>query len=129
MACRRNEATALHCPRWWRTALGMSAAFLLLTAGCAAPIEVTRVDPRDVPKDRAARRLGLSVADFEAVEGRLYARGFPRPDPDTGLFDLKAVENWMDRRSGLATSSAPRDAVIVARSRLEALGGGTGKEA
>jgi hypothetical protein len=87
-----------------------------------------RVDPRDVPRDKAARRLGLSIAEFEAVEARLYARGFPRPDPDTGLFDLKAVENWMDRRSGLTSSSAPRDATIVVRSRLEALGGGKGKE-
>jgi hypothetical protein len=83
-----------------------------------------RVDPRDVPKDKAARRLGLSIAEFEAVEDRLYARGFPRPDPDTRLFDLKAVENWMDRRSGLTTSLAARDAAIVARSRLEALGHG-----
>jgi hypothetical protein len=89
-----------------------------------APSIRMRVDPRDVPKDKAARRLGLSVADFEAVEDRLYARGFPRPDPDTRLFDLKAVEAWMDRRSGLTTSFGPRDAAIVARSRLEALGNG-----
>jgi hypothetical protein len=84
-----------------------------------------RVDPRDVPKDKTARRLGLSIADFEAVEDRLYERGFPQPDPDTRLFDLKAVENWMDRRSGLTASFAARDAAIVARSRLEALGNGT----
>jgi hypothetical protein len=89
-----------------------------------APSIRMRVDPRDVPKDKAARRLGLSIADFEAVEDRLYARGFPRPDPDTRLFDLKAVENWMDRRSGLTSSFAARDAGIVARSRLEALGNG-----
>ena len=89
-----------------------------------APSIRMRVDPRDVPKDKAARRLGLSIADFDAVEDRLYARGFPRPDPDTCLFDLKAIEAWMDRRSGLTSSFAPRDAAIVARSRLEALGNG-----
>jgi hypothetical protein len=83
-----------------------------------------RVDPRDVPKDKAARRLGLSIAEFEAVEDRLYARGFPLSDPDTRLFDLKAIEAWMDRRSGLTPSLAARDAAIVARSRLEALGNG-----
>ncbi len=77
-----------------------------------------------MPKDKAARRLGLSVTDFEAIEDRLYARGFPRPDPDTTLFDLKAIENWMDRRSGLTASFAARDAAIVARSRLEELGNG-----
>ena len=89
-----------------------------------APSIRMRVDPRDVPKDKAARRLGLSVTDFGAVEDRLYARGFPRPDPDTQLFDLKAIEAWMDRRSGLTTGFGPRDAAIVARSRLEALGNG-----
>ncbi len=89
-----------------------------------APSIRMRVDPRNDPKHKAARRLGLSVADFEEVEIRLYARGFPRPDPDTCLFDLKAVEAWMDRRSGLTTSFAARDAAIVARSRLEALGNG-----
>jgi hypothetical protein len=83
-----------------------------------------RVDPRDVPKDKAARRLGLSVADFEAIEDRLYARGFPRPDPDTRLFDLKAVEDWMDRRSGLTSNLAARDASTVVKARLEAMRGG-----
>jgi hypothetical protein len=51
MACRRNESVAVHRPRLWRTALDMSAALLLLLAGCATPIEVTRVDPRDVQRD------------------------------------------------------------------------------
>lgn len=83
-----------------------------------------RVDPRDVPKDKAARRLGLLVGDFEAIEDRLYARGFPRPDPDSGLFDLKAVEDWMDRRSGLTSNLAARDASTVVKARLEAMRGG-----
>lgn len=83
-----------------------------------------RVEPRDVPKDKAARRLGLLVGDFEAIEDRLYARGFPRPDPDSGLFDLKAVEDWMDRRSGLTSNLAARDASTVVKARLEAMRGG-----
>ena len=83
-----------------------------------------RVDPRDIPKEKAARRLGLSVADFEVFEDRFYARGFPRPDPDTGLFDLKAIEDWMDRRSGLTSNLAARDASTVVKARLEVMRGG-----
>lgn len=82
-----------------------------------------RVDPRDVPKEKAARRLGLRLSEFEEYEQRFYARGFPRPDPDTGLFDLKAVDNWMDGRSGLNSIFGPRDAGVVAKARLEAIGG------
>ncbi len=83
-----------------------------------------RVDPRDVPADKAARRLGLTLAAFEEVKNRLFARGFPRPDVDTGLFDLKAVEDWMDRRSGLTPNLAARDASTVVKARLEAMRGG-----
>jgi hypothetical protein len=83
-----------------------------------------RVDPRDVPADKAARRLGLTVAAFEDVKDRLFARGFPRPDPDTGLFDLKAIDDWMDRRSGLTSNLVARDASTVIKTRLEAMRGG-----
>jgi hypothetical protein len=80
-----------------------------------------RVDPRDVPAEIAARRLGLQLGAFLEVADRLHARGLPRPDPDTGLYDLKAVEDWMDRRSGLTSNLGARDATTVARARLEAL--------
>ena len=83
-----------------------------------------RVDPRDVPAEKAARRLGLTLAAFEEVKDRLFARGFPRPDGDTGLFDLKAVEDWMDRRSGLTSTLAARDASTVVKARLESMRGG-----
>ena len=92
-----------------------------------APTIRIRVDPRDVPADKAARRLGLRLEAFERVADRLYARGFPRPDPDTGLFDLVAVDAWMDRRSGLTSNLGARDASAVFKSRLEALRGGKGK--
>lgn len=90
----------------------------------AAPSIRLRVDPRDVPAEKAARRLGLTLASFEQIRDRLFARGFPRPDPDTGLFDLKAVEDWMDRRSGLTSNLAARDASAVVKARLEAMRGG-----
>jgi pimeloyl-ACP methyl ester carboxylesterase len=90
MACRRNEATALHCPRWWRTALGMSAAFLLLTAGCAAPIEVTRVDPRDVQRDLTSNVI--STGDLsnrtQIVLHRHDLKALFASDPEAALASL-----------------------------------------
>ncbi|MGI4765368.1 MAG: hypothetical protein ACRYGP_09945, partial [Janthinobacterium lividum] len=69
-----------------------------------------RIDPRDVPPVKAARVLGLTLPAFESTLPRLRERGFPVPDPDTGNFDLKAIENWMDRRSGLAKAEEAQDA-------------------
>lgn len=61
------------------------------------------VQPRDVPAVKAARRLHLTLGEFQARLPRLIQRGFPRPDPDTGNFDLKAIDAWMDQRSGLSS--------------------------
>jgi hypothetical protein len=47
--------------------------------------------PRDIPLAEAGRRLGLDPADFTAKLPNLVARGFPQPDPDTGLFDTVAM--------------------------------------
>ena len=56
-----------------------------------------RVDPRDVPPEKAARRLHLTLACFNELLPNLIKRGFPEPDPDTGMFDLDAIDLW--RRS------------------------------
>ena len=48
-----------------------------------------RIQPRDVPLEVAARRLGKTRAEFEAVLPDLLARGFPQADPTTGYFDLQ----------------------------------------
>jgi hypothetical protein len=84
-----------------------------------------RVDPRDVPAEVAARRLGKSVADFEALLPKLIARGFPAPDPDTGNFDMVAIDRWCDARHahlfGGAAAMQARDASAVARDRIEAM--------
>ena len=56
------------------------------------------VTPRDVPIEKAARRLHLTKAEFERALPDLYARQFPRPDETTGMFDLKAIDAWCDRR-------------------------------
>ncbi|MCJ2084335.1 hypothetical protein [Methylobacterium sp. J-090] len=76
-----------------------------------------------MPASAAARRLGLTLAEFEKVSERLYGRGFPRPDPDTHRFDLDAIDQWRRLRNaslfGLAAPSAARDANDVVRERVE----------
>ena len=68
-----------------------------------------QVEPRDVPASKAARRLHLTLREFEEVRDQLYARGFPRPDPTTGNFDLVEIDRWMDGRHH-ADPTKPRDA-------------------
>jgi hypothetical protein len=79
-----------------------------------------KINPRDVPPELAARRLGLSIEAFEDLRADLEARGFPIPDVTTGFYDLKAIEAWQDRRSGLAGMSVPaaKDAATVVSGRL-----------
>src|SRR5262249_51970388 len=60
------------------------------------------VDPRDVPAEKAARRLHLTLLEFHAKLPALLARGFPQPDPTTGMFDLAAIDEWMTARHGAA---------------------------
>jgi hypothetical protein len=57
-----------------------------------------RVEPRDIPVEKAARRLHLTTTEFQAKLPALLARGFPRPDPTTSMFDLAAIDQWMTAR-------------------------------
>ena len=57
-----------------------------------------RVDPRDVPPEKAARRLHLTLARFNELLPNLIKRGFPESDPDTGMFDLDAIDLWRKSR-------------------------------
>ena len=50
------------------------------------------VDPRDVPPEKAARRLHLTLNEFKALLPKLRKRAFPNPDPTTGMYDLKAID-------------------------------------
>lgn len=65
-----------------------------------------RVDPRMVPASKAARRLGLTLSEFSAKLPALEGSGLPRANPITGFYDLKAMDLWMDRASGLLPSSS-----------------------
>jgi hypothetical protein len=83
-----------------------------------------RVEPRDVPAVKAARRLHLTLAQFEAKKEELFARLFPRPDPTTGMYDLVAIGAWQDARNPQVFSGAgngPIDARTVAGERLARL--------
>ena len=66
-----------------------------------------RVDPRDITSEKAARRLGLTTKQFELLSANLFERGFPKPDQTTGMYDLYAIEQWMNVRSGLGAHSQP----------------------
>lgn len=87
------------------------------------------VDPGDVPASKAARRMGLTEAEFLAKLPELFRRGFPRPDETTGMFDLEAIDAWRRSRnphlfglSGALTGpAAALDARTgIVRRRLEA---------
>lgn len=83
------------------------------------------VEPRDVPPEKAARRMGLTLEQFTAILPRLLGRGFPPSDPDTGNYDLDAIDTWRaNRHIRTLPQSAPRaqpSGLVIAR--LEKMGG------
>ncbi len=91
-----------------------------------------RIEPRDVPRQAVARRLGLTEAEFDARYDNLIARGFPAPDVDTGNFDMLAVDRWCDARhphlfGGASAAMQARDASTVAKERIEKMKAGGGR--
>jgi hypothetical protein len=89
-----------------------------------------RIEPRDVPPEAAARRLGKTRAELEAALPDLLARGFPQADPTTGNFDLTAIDRWCDARHphlfGAGKAIQARDARDVVQDRLARLREGHG---
>jgi hypothetical protein len=87
-----------------------------------------RIEPRDVPPEVAARRLGKTLAEFNAALPDLVARGFPQADPTTGNFDLAAIDRWCDARHphlfGSGSEMQARDASTVAKDRIEQMKAG-----
>lgn len=83
------------------------------------------VEPRDVPAEKAARRLGLTIERFAELLPQLLRRGFPPSDPDTGNYDLDAIDAWRSarhRRYLQSVASADQSSGLVA-ARLEAMRG------
>jgi hypothetical protein len=58
------------------------------------------IEPKDIPPVKAARRLHLTLTEFNAALPDLYRRGFPRPDETTGNYFLPAIDRWMESRDG-----------------------------
>ena len=85
------------------------------------------IDPHDAPAAVAARRIGLTEAQFSDKAAELYARGFPKPDETTGLYDLDAIDEWRRRRHPqlfLTAAEGARDSRAVVKGRLEAMRNG-----
>jgi hypothetical protein len=61
--------------------------------------------PRGLIEYETAGYIGLGPTDFSRVLPQLEAEGFPKPDPVTGRRDLKAIDAWLDARSGLTGES------------------------
>ena len=83
-----------------------------------------RIDPRDIPPVKAARYLGLLLADFESKLPQLLSRGFPPADETTGNYDLDAINEWRKQRYPhlyLTDTNRAIDAGRVANDRIRAL--------
>lgn len=84
------------------------------------------VEPRDVPPEKAARRLGLTTEQFADLLPRLLSRGFPSSDPDTGNYDLDAIDEWRASRHKpvLPGNAKPAHNPGLVAARLEKMFGG-----
>jgi hypothetical protein len=80
-----------------------------------------RVEPRDIPAAKAARRLHLSLDEFRAKLPELVRRGFPPPDPTTGMFFLPAIDQWMASRFKLTAEPASQDDRSLINERIARL--------
>jgi hypothetical protein len=83
------------------------------------------VEPRDIPPEMAARRLGLSLEQFEEKLPALLQRGFPAPDETTGRFCIEAIDQWRLRRFpqlfAVPTIDGPKTDRETARARIAKL--------
>jgi hypothetical protein len=83
-----------------------------------------RIEPRDGPSAIAGKRLGISLPTFDAALPNLISRGFPKADPDTGNYDLTAIDKWCDARHPHlfgGTGLQALDASRVANDRIAAM--------
>jgi len=76
-----------------------------------------RVEPRDIPPVKAARRLHLTLEQFRASLPALIRRGFPHPDPTTGNYFLPDIDAWMENRNKDTRSEASAEDLMLDRIR------------
>lgn len=77
----------------------------------------------DVSPTAAARRLGLSLAEFRAKLPELQQRKppFPLADPTTGNYALEEIDEWRKVRHAQVNLTSPqpaRDARDVVKDRM-----------
>lgn len=73
-----------------------------------------------MPASAAARRLGVTEAEFAAKVAELIARhGFPRPLPAFGTFDLTALDRWMEKQNAPLFSEGADSATAVDARRID----------
>ena len=77
--------------------------------------------PRGLIDHETASYIGLGMPEFSRKLPQLEAEGFPKPDRVTGRRDRKAIDAWLDARSGLIGESY--DGGLS--QRLEAMRNGT----
>ena len=87
-----------------------------------------QIDPLSCGTRRRSGGKSCAAAPFnlDRILPRLVKRGFPPADPDTGMFDLEAIDEWRRARNpqlfGLTTAEKPRDPREVFDERLARLG-------
>lgn len=80
------------------------------------------VQPRLVPAVKAARRLHLTLAEFEAKLPALRKSSFPRPCSVTGHYDLVAIDAWLDERAKLNAGATTEEDQEYMRRRIMEIG-------
>ena len=96
-----------------------------MTTAHRAHLSALWLEPRLIPAAKAARRLHLTPAEFEAKRAALHMQGFPLPCPVVEHFDLVAIDEWLDRMSGISAVvglSPPGDPERIVAQRLAAIG-------
>lgn len=68
--------------------------------------------PRLMTALDVATYLNRSEQWFAMKREKMEASGFPRPDPLLGLYDQRAIDLWLDRRSGLVAASPANDSAL-----------------
>lgn len=68
------------------------------------------IQPRMVPPEKVARRLGVTAAVFAEKRQALESAGFPKAEPVLGNYCLEAVDNWIDLKAGLTRADDPASA-------------------
>ena len=129
--------TAHAAARFWATCItakGSSRGTRELVRGAERVGKRKKLDdvlpPRVLSERESAYYIGRSEFSFHSRRAALESQGFPRIDPLTGGRDLRAIDAWLDRRSGLRE---PRDAQIsdvsnLIRRRLTGIKNGTGRD-